>query len=66
MSQNLEALKLSAHRAVLLSAAKEARTAMLAFTDPEGNMPAKTGEFNDLKSALARVEKAIIDVEGGV
>lgn len=66
MTQNLEALNLSAHRAVLLSALKEARTAMQAFTDPEGNMPAKTGEFNDLKSALARAEKTISDVEGGV
>jgi len=63
MSQNLDALKLSAHRAVLLSALKEARTAMRAFTDPEGNMPTKTGEFNDLKSALVRAEKAISDVE---
>lgn len=65
MDQNLDALKLSAHRAVLLSALKEARTAMQAFTDHEGNMPAKTGEFKDLKSALERAEKAISDVEGG-
>lgn len=64
-AMNAEALSLSAHRAVLLSTLKEARTAMLAFTDHEGNMPAKTGEFKDLKSALDRAEETINDVEGG-
>lgn len=33
-----------------------ARDAMAAFTDPEGNMPANTGEFNDLKKALAAID----------
>lgn len=30
--------------------------AMRAFTEPEGNMPAETGEFDDLKAALAEAE----------
>lgn len=62
---NLDALQLSAHRAVLLSALEESQVAMRAFVDPEGNMPEKTGEFNDLKRALIHAERSISDVKGG-
>ena len=36
----------------LREALEQAHDAMEAFTDPEGNMPERTGEFNDLKKAL--------------
>ena len=65
-AMNLEALQMSAHRAVLLSALDEALVAMRAFLDPEGNMPATTGEFNDLRRALIHAERAVSDVKGGV
>ena len=42
------------HRA--LAALRTAVDAMRAFTDPEGNMPAETGELNDLKAALVEAE----------
>ena len=35
--------------------------AMRAFTDPEGNMPADTGEFRDLKAALIDAESEMAD-----
>lgn len=36
-----------------------AKNAMEAFTDPEGRMPANTGEFNGLKTALFAVRMAL-------
>ena len=50
----LTALDSDAGEAV--AALLQAAEAMCAFTDPEGNMPADTGEFNDLKEALAVAE----------
>jgi hypothetical protein len=50
----LTALDPDAGKAV--AALLQAAEAMRAFTDPEGNMPADTGEFNDLKEALAVAE----------
>ncbi len=50
----LTALDSDAGKAV--AALLQAAEAMRAFTDPEGNMPADTGEFNDLKEALAVAE----------
>lgn len=41
------------------AALRKAIAAMSAFTDPEGNMPADTGEFRDLKAALIDAEAAI-------
>jgi len=38
----------------------KAVVAMRAFTDPEGNMPADTGEFRDLKAALSDAEAALL------
>ena len=39
---------------------RRAIAAMSAFTDPEGNMPADTGEFRDLKEALSDCEAALL------
>lgn len=39
-----------------LAALRNCVDAMRAFTNPEGNMPAETGEFNDLKAALVEAE----------
>lgn len=38
--------------AALRGALQQSHDAMEAFTDPKGNMPERTGEFNDLKRAL--------------
>lgn len=46
-----------------VEALRQAAKAMRAFTDPEGNMPADTGEFNDLKEALA-VAEGVLDASG--
>lgn len=43
----------------MLSVLNKAACAMRAFTDPEGNMPADTGEFREMKSALAAVEAVL-------
>ena len=43
----------------LREALKQAHDAMEAFTDPEGNMPERTGEFNDLKKALHATSAAL-------
>jgi len=51
--------QLADHKKLLLLA----KRAMEAFTDQEGNMPAKTGEFNDLKDALAGIDNSKL-VEG--
>lgn len=42
------------------AALRKAIAAMSAFTDPEGNMPADTGEFRDLKEALSDCEAALL------
>lgn len=39
----------------LREALKQAHDAMEAFTDPEGNMPADTGEFRELKAAMLSI-----------
>ena len=36
---------------------EKAEEAMEAFTDPEGDMPADTGEFRDLAKALAAIKQ---------
>lgn len=46
-------------KAAVVYALRQAVDAMRAFTDPEGNMPANTGEFNDLKAALAEAEAVL-------
>ena len=43
----------------LRAALKQAHDAMEAFTDQEGNMPERTGEFNDLKKALHATSAAL-------
>lgn len=55
---------LEKQRDELLVALVEARIAMRAFADPDGNMPEKTGEFADLKLALTNAEKAIAGIKG--
>lgn len=55
--RELSAAKAEAER--LREALKQAHDAMEAFTDPEGNMPERTGEFNDLKRALQGVRAAL-------
>ena len=44
---------------MLRAALEEAHDAMQAFTDPEGDMPADTGEFRDLKLALETAKMAL-------
>lgn len=58
--------KLYKQRDELLAALEAATRSMRAFTDQDGNMPADTGEFNDLKSALFTANSAIASVKGGV
>jgi hypothetical protein len=38
---------------------KKTADAIEAFTDPEGNMPANTGEFNDLKKVLSELKTVL-------
>lgn len=45
--------------AALREALQQAHEAMEAFTDPEGNMPADTGEFRELKAAMLSAEKTL-------
>ena len=44
---------------MLRMALEEAHDAMAAFTDPDDNMPADTGEFRDLKLALESARLAL-------
>lgn len=39
----------------LREALKQAHDAMEAFTDPEGDMPADTGEFRELKAVMLSI-----------
>ena len=43
----------------LRGALEEAHDAMVAFTDPEDQMPENTGEFRSLKLALESARKAL-------
>ena len=44
----------------LREAMQQAHDAMEAFTDPDGNMPADTGEFRELKAAMLSAEKTLV------
>jgi len=44
---------------MLRAALEEAHDAMQAFTDQDGNMPADTGKFRDLKLALETAKMAL-------
>lgn len=54
-----EYAKLREQLAALREALKQAHDAMEAFTDPEGNMPERTGEFRDLKAAMLSIRSLL-------
>lgn len=45
----------------LFAVLRQCEIAMQAFTDPTGEMPEKTGEFNDLADALSAVNAILKD-----